>query len=40
LRFFQPSGEGEVETTKLAHRAPPVLNADRQALLEWISGRQ
>ncbi|MET0966388.1 MAG: CoA transferase, partial [Nakamurella sp.] len=40
LRFFQPSPEGEVETTKLAHRAPPVLNADRDALLAWISGPQ
>jgi len=40
LRFFQPSPEGEVETTKLAHRAPPVLNADRDALMAWISGPQ
>ena len=28
LRFFQDTGHGEVETTKLVHRAPPVLDAD------------
>ena len=40
LRFFQPSPDGEVETTKLAHRAPPVLNADADALLAWVGGQQ
>jgi formyl-CoA transferase len=28
----------EVETTKLAHRAPPVLDADAPALLRWLDG--
>jgi len=40
LRFFQPTPDGEVETTKLAHRAPPVLNADQDALLQWIGEPQ
>jgi crotonobetainyl-CoA:carnitine CoA-transferase CaiB-like acyl-CoA transferase len=36
LRFFEETPHGEVETTKLAHRAPPVLNADANALMHWL----
>jgi crotonobetainyl-CoA:carnitine CoA-transferase CaiB-like acyl-CoA transferase len=35
LRFFLQTSDGEVETTKVTHRAPPVLNADEQVLLQW-----
>ena len=38
LRFFQETGGDEVETTKLLHRAPPVLDADADALLNWLDG--
>ena len=38
LRFFRQTPGGEVETTKLAHRAPPVLDADAPALLRWLDG--
>jgi len=40
LRFFQQTPDGEVETTKLTHQAPPVLNADADALLDWVGGPQ
>ncbi len=36
LRFFQDTGHGEVETTKLVHRAPPVLDADSVELMDWL----
>ena len=36
LRFFQDTGHGEVETTKLVHRAPPVLDADAVELMDWL----
>ncbi len=36
LRFFTPGADGEVETTRSAHRPPPVLDADAQAILAWL----
>jgi len=38
LRFLQQTPQGEVETTKLAHRAPPVLDADATSLIRWLDG--
>ncbi|MGS0686272.1 CoA transferase, partial [Nakamurella sp. GG22] len=38
LRFFDQTEHGEVETTKLAHRAPPVLDADASELMAWLGG--
>jgi formyl-CoA transferase len=32
LRFFAPGPDGEVETTRTRHAAPPVLGADGDAL--------
>jgi crotonobetainyl-CoA:carnitine CoA-transferase CaiB-like acyl-CoA transferase len=32
LRFFAPGPDGEVETTRTAHAAPPVLGADGDAI--------
>ncbi|WP_109472045.1 CaiB/BaiF CoA transferase family protein [Ornithinimicrobium cavernae] len=36
LRFFSPGPDGEVETTRVTHRPPPVLDADAAALREWL----
>ena len=36
LRFFRETSGGEVETTKLMHRAPPVLDADADAVMRWL----
>ena len=36
LRFFRPGPDGEVETTRTEHLAPPVLNADADGILEWL----
>lgn len=33
LRFFAPGPDGEVETTRTAHTAPPLLDADRDEIL-------
>ena len=36
LRFFEISGENEVETTPQHHRAPPLLGADNTSLDTWL----
>jgi crotonobetainyl-CoA:carnitine CoA-transferase CaiB-like acyl-CoA transferase len=38
LRFFAPSADGETETTRREHTAPPVLGADGGAIRAWLSG--
>jgi crotonobetainyl-CoA:carnitine CoA-transferase CaiB-like acyl-CoA transferase len=38
LRFFDATVDGERETTSKAHRAPPVLDADAQAVRDWATG--
>ncbi len=38
LRFFDPTADGERETTSRAHRAPPLLDADAQAVRDWATG--
>jgi crotonobetainyl-CoA:carnitine CoA-transferase CaiB-like acyl-CoA transferase len=38
LRFFAPSADGETETTRREHRAPPTLGADGDAIRAWLSG--
>ena len=37
LRFFAPGPDGEVETTRTAHAAPPVLGADGDAIRAWLA---
>jgi len=37
LRFFAPSAEGETETTRREHTAPPVLGADGDAIRAWLA---
>ncbi|WP_350268831.1 CaiB/BaiF CoA-transferase family protein [Brevibacterium sp. CBA3109] len=36
LRFFDADGESEVETTRTAHDAPPLLNEDADAIVSWL----
>ncbi|WP_193070487.1 CaiB/BaiF CoA transferase family protein [Brevibacterium sp. FME37] len=36
LRFFDADGEAEVETTRTAHDAPPLLNEDAEAIVSWL----
>ena len=36
LRFFDADGETEVETTKTAHAAPPMLDEDAEAIVSWL----
>lgn len=36
LRFFDAHGEAEVETTRTAHDAPPLLDEDGDAILAWL----
>lgn len=36
LRFFDPTPAGEVETTRVVHRAPPTLDADADAIRGWL----
>ncbi len=36
LRFFQASDGAETETTKLDHRAPPLLDGDAARILSWL----
>ncbi|MCO7219660.1 CaiB/BaiF CoA-transferase family protein [Klenkia sp. PcliD-1-E] len=36
LRFFAPSADGETETTRREHAAPPVLGADGDAIRAWL----
>jgi crotonobetainyl-CoA:carnitine CoA-transferase CaiB-like acyl-CoA transferase len=38
LRFFAPGPDGETETTRHDHAAPPVLGADGDAIRAWLSG--
>src|SRR4051812_40045343 len=38
LRFFAPTADGETETTRRQHTAPPVLGADGDAIRAWLSG--
>ena len=38
LRFFTPGPDGEVETTRRDHTAPPVLGADGDAIRAWLAG--
>jgi crotonobetainyl-CoA:carnitine CoA-transferase CaiB-like acyl-CoA transferase len=37
LRFFTPGPDGETETTRRDHAAPPVLGADGDAIRAWLS---
>jgi crotonobetainyl-CoA:carnitine CoA-transferase CaiB-like acyl-CoA transferase len=36
LRFFDVEDGAEVETTRLAHTAPPLLDANAQAIRSWL----
>jgi crotonobetainyl-CoA:carnitine CoA-transferase CaiB-like acyl-CoA transferase len=36
LRFFAPGADGETETTRREHTAPPVLGADGDAIRAWL----
>jgi crotonobetainyl-CoA:carnitine CoA-transferase CaiB-like acyl-CoA transferase len=38
LRFFAPGPDGETETTRRQHAAPPVLGADGDAIRAWLNG--
>jgi crotonobetainyl-CoA:carnitine CoA-transferase CaiB-like acyl-CoA transferase len=38
LRFFDPGPDGETETTRRTHTAPPVLGADGASIRAWLSG--
>jgi crotonobetainyl-CoA:carnitine CoA-transferase CaiB-like acyl-CoA transferase len=37
LRFFAPGPDGEVETTRRGHAAPPVLGAHGDAIRAWLA---
>lgn len=37
LRFFAPGPDGEAETTRRDHTAPPVLGASNEAIRAWLS---
>lgn len=37
LRFFTPTDDGEVETTRTRHAAPPLLDADGAAVRAWLA---
>jgi crotonobetainyl-CoA:carnitine CoA-transferase CaiB-like acyl-CoA transferase len=37
LRFFSPGPDGETETTRRDHAAPPVLGADGDAIRAWLA---
>ena len=37
LRFFDARPDGETETTRRDHTAPPVLGADGDAIRAWLS---
>ena len=36
LRFFANGPDGETETTRRDHAAPPVLGADGDAIRAWL----
>jgi crotonobetainyl-CoA:carnitine CoA-transferase CaiB-like acyl-CoA transferase len=38
LRFFTAGADGETETTRRTHAAPPVLGADGDAIRAWLAG--
>jgi crotonobetainyl-CoA:carnitine CoA-transferase CaiB-like acyl-CoA transferase len=38
LRFFSASADGETETTRRDHAAPPPLDADGAAIRAWVRG--
>ncbi|MGY1708485.1 CaiB/BaiF CoA transferase family protein [Geodermatophilus sp. SYSU D00758] len=38
LRFFTPGPDGETETTRRDHAAPPVLGASDEAIRAWLAG--
>ena len=38
LRFFDARPDGETETTRRDHTAPPVLGADGAAIRAWLNG--
>lgn len=38
LRFFDTGADGEVETTKTTHDAPPLLDEDAEAIAAWLTG--
>src|SRR3954454_5859096 len=40
LRFFDAGPDGETETTRRDHTAPPVLGADGEAIRAWLSGTE
>lgn len=37
LRFFDATGEGEVETTRTAHKTPPLLDHDAALVQAWLA---
>ena len=39
LRFFAPGPDGETETTRRDHAAPPVLGSSNEAIRAWLSSR-
>ncbi|MCF6746069.1 CoA transferase [Blastococcus sp. KM273128] len=40
LRFFSPGADGETETTRREHTAPPILGADGDAIRAWLDGSE
>jgi hypothetical protein len=36
LRFFAASGDGVVETTRVNHNPPPLLDEHAAAIREWL----
>ncbi|QNK80207.1 CaiB/BaiF CoA-transferase family protein [Nakamurella sp. PAMC28650] len=36
LRFFAPGPDGEIETTRRSHLAPPTLGADGESIRTWL----
>lgn len=37
LRFFDSDSSGEVETTRTAHDAPPMLDEDAESIVAWLA---
>ena len=37
LRFFAPGPDGETETTRREHAAPPVLGSSDEAIRAWLA---
>ncbi|MGR6967487.1 CaiB/BaiF CoA transferase family protein [Geodermatophilus sp. URMC 61] len=37
LRFFAPGADGETETTRRDHAAPPVLGSSNEAIRAWLA---